>query len=245
MKVTTLLLTIIISSGLLGQDHYGMAKVDSNLWVDQTEITNSEYRQFVSYVRDSIAICLLYEGGQKERKTLDTLTGVEKINWSKNLDYTDNKVINLLDKSNKFFFPEWAQPERAIDHGRYMVYEYNNERGENIETMIYPDTTGFYRKDFFVNYTGELYFWNPFYDDYPVVNINYSQAIAFCHWRTKLYNAWNNEKVSFTLPSIENMYTLSTKSSQLHQEVHPKQVARTNIYRVHDNPIDKDTLLPL
>ena len=70
MKVTTLLLTIIISSGLLGQDHYGMAKVDSNLWVDQTEITNSEYRQFVSYVRDSIAICLLYEGGQKERKTL-------------------------------------------------------------------------------------------------------------------------------------------------------------------------------
>ena len=132
MKVPTLLLTIIISSGLLGQDHYGMAKVDSNLWVDQTEITNSEYRQFVSYVRDSIAICLLYEGGQKERKTLDTLTGVEKINWSKNLDYTDNKVINLLDKSNKFFFPEGAQPERAIDHGRYMVYEYNNERGENI-----------------------------------------------------------------------------------------------------------------
>ena len=245
MKVTTLLLTIIISSGLLGQDHYGMAKVDRNLWVDQTEITNNEYRQFVSYVRDSIAICLLYEGGQKERKTLDTLTGVEKINWSKNLDYTDNKVINLLDKSNKFFFPEGAQPERAIDHGRYMVYEYNNERGENIETMIYPDTTGFYRQDFFVNYTGELYFWNPFYDDYPVVNINYSQAIAFCHWRTKLYNSWNNEKVSFTLPSIENMYTLSTKSSQLHQEVHPKQVARTNIYRVHDNPIDKDTLLPL
>ena len=245
MKVTTLLLTIIISSGLLGQDHYGMAKVDSNLWVDQTEITNSEYRQFVSYVRDSIAICLLYEGGQKELKTLDSLTGIEKIKWPKNLDYNDNKVINLLEKSNKFFFTEdeMIQPGRAIDHGRYMVYEYNNERGENIETMIYPDTTGFHTENFYSYYTGDRYFWHPFYDDYPVVNINYSQAIAFCHWRTKRYNTSNKEKVSFTLPSIENMYTLSTKSSQLHQEAHPKQVASPRVGNVF--PIDKDTLLPL
>ncbi len=81
----------------------------------------------------------------------------------------------------------------------------------------------FYRKDFFVNYTGELYFWNPFYDDYPVVGINYSQATAFCHWRTNLYNNFAKEKglskaVKYELPSIDDMYTISKKSSQLHQE---------------------------
>jgi hypothetical protein len=68
-----------------------------------------------------------------------------------------------------------------------------------------------------------MYFWHPAYDDYPVVNINYSQATAFCDWRSKLYNNFNKEKgrgkkVKYTLPSFDNMYTISTKSSQLHQE---------------------------
>ena len=39
---------------MTAQNFYGMVKVDSNLWMDQTEITNNEYRQFVSWVRDSI-----------------------------------------------------------------------------------------------------------------------------------------------------------------------------------------------
>ncbi|MEJ6801775.1 MAG: hypothetical protein QNK77_11410, partial [Crocinitomicaceae bacterium] len=62
MKFTTLLLALIISSKLFGQD-YGMVRVDSNLWVDQTEITNSEYRQFVNWVKDSIARNILFDSG--------------------------------------------------------------------------------------------------------------------------------------------------------------------------------------
>lgn len=232
MKFTTLLLTIIISSKLLGQD-YGMVQVDSNLWVDQTEITNNEYRVFVNWVRDSIARRILFDSGLKEYGSNTNIDGSFAPNWKQTLDYSDTSIISVLE-SKGFWQKEYETfySRKVIDVSN-LNYRYINSQKVVIEINIYPDTTNFL--DPFIDSNGDtivswnqdnfcnMYFWHPAYDDFPVVNINYSQATAFCHWRTKLYNDYAKEKrlkriVKYTLPSIDNMYTISTKSSQLHQE---------------------------
>ena len=48
------------------------------------------------------------------------------------------------------------------------------------------------------------YGWHPRYDDYPVVNISYEAALAFCEWLTLKYHASDKRpfwKVKFRLPS--------------------------------------------
>ena len=55
---------------------------------------------------------------------------------------------------------------------------------------IYPDTT-VWIKDFKYSYNEPMhndYFWHQAYASYPVVGINWNQARAFAHWRTKIRN---------------------------------------------------------
>lgn len=55
---------------------------------------------------------------------------------------------------------------------------------------IYPDTT-VWIKDFKYSYNEPMhndYFWHQAYASYPVVGINWYQARAFAHWRTKIRN---------------------------------------------------------
>jgi formylglycine-generating enzyme required for sulfatase activity len=49
--------------------------------------------------------------------------------------------------------------------------------------------------------------YNNDYDDYPVVNISYEAALAYCNWLTELYNTYKGKKkftkVSFKLPNAK------------------------------------------
>ena len=69
-------------------------------------------------------------------------------------------------------------------------------RGQGRRTLskeqepIYPDTTVWIR-DFEYSYNEPMhndYFWHDAYSEYPVVGVNWQQAKAFCHWRTKMKN---------------------------------------------------------
>lgn len=63
----------------------------SSFWMDETEITNSEYRQFVNWVRDSIARKLLAaENDEFLLPDQDDVDDEEKLlDWDKELDWTD------------------------------------------------------------------------------------------------------------------------------------------------------------
>jgi len=94
-------------------------------WMDDTEITNNEYRQFVFWVRDSIARKLLGETFPEYLITLDeneVPLDVPVINWREKIDWNDPDVKQAL---QDLYIPENEQLAftREID-SRKLIYDY-------------------------------------------------------------------------------------------------------------------------
>ncbi|MDG1571904.1 gliding motility lipoprotein GldK [Robiginitalea sp. M366] len=211
-----------------------------SFYMDDTEITNSEYRQFVEWVRDSVVRSKLAiladelglgpedEGiGMYAFKDADTanLSVYDKYmmdNYGFGEDYFENRALNtdedlVWDTSDypdeyyaevmdSMYIPEEESynGQRTIDVTK-LVYKYTwmdieaaarsreGRRKDFIrkeEAHIYPDTTVWIR-DFEYSYNEPMhndYFWHDAYSDYPVVGVSWTQAKAFCNWRTKFKN---------------------------------------------------------
>ncbi len=181
-------------------------------YMDDTEITNNEYRQFVYWVKDSIAHAYL------DHFIEDPITGEEYIDWEYEIDWSDETLEDLfyqgddrfagrreLDVSKMMYEYEWYDWQKAAhDRGRSPRSAFIKRKVIN----IYPDTLVWIR-DFAYSYNEPMtrnYFWHPAFDDYPVVGVNWHMANAFCYWRTKLwdtYQAVRNDGVNtedFRLP---------------------------------------------
>ncbi len=201
-----------------------MVSVES-FWMDETEITNDEYRQFTQYVIDSTARVILAESDDRFLiKEDDDGNPIDPpiLNWDESVDNSDPEVQKALEK---LYYPmkERFDKKRKIDvrklkydwsdvdllQAAYVKYNNKEEKYEgfiydsegkrrNIEdrsdfivsdgTYIYPDTLVWLR-DFTYSFNEPMakrYFSHPGYDDYPVVGINWKQAVAFCKWRTQL-----------------------------------------------------------
>jgi gliding motility-associated lipoprotein GldK len=177
-------------------------------FMDDTEITNNEYRQFVYWVRDSIAHTIMGDFYEDDY-------GNERLDWEYPLDYTDETLDEMYFQGDNAFAGqkeintdkliykyEWIDWRRAADIKNATRSSLINKE----EEPIYPDTLCFIR-DFAYSYNepyARNYFSHPAFDDYPVVGVNWKQARAFCNWRTKIWNTFKgaNEPNSeeFRLP---------------------------------------------
>jgi len=242
-------------------------------WMDETEITNGEYRQFINYVRDSIALERLADpaiGGDETFKITQDKKGNEvqpRLNWNKQIPwnnpnedqkraldsmfYVGEDAIELvpqLDGSKlnyKYEFVDYKQAalkvnkfnalkggyDRSLDglgvtkdSADVMIKKDTTFRDENgfivnqtvyrplqrrhdfIQTKIlniYPDTLCWIR-DFTYAYNEpymRMYLSHPGYGEYPVVGVTWEQAVAFCNWRTKLFNTY---QVARNAPQVQD-----------------------------------------
>ncbi|MDD3737816.1 MAG: SUMF1/EgtB/PvdO family nonheme iron enzyme [Lentimicrobiaceae bacterium] len=99
----------------------------SAFYMDETEITNNEYRQFVYYVRDSIARTLLGEINPEEfliseNKKTGEIYDPPYLNWETKIDLRNQEVVEALEP---LYVPENERyfRKKEID-ARKLFYEY-------------------------------------------------------------------------------------------------------------------------
>jgi gliding motility-associated lipoprotein GldK len=125
-----------------------------------------------------------YEGEIKDREKMK-----EDAEWE---DFADREIKNYDGKSDAGRYG-----------GRYSFYMHE-------KVHIYPDTLCWI-SDFTYSYNEpmtKMYFWHPAYDYYPVVGVSWTQANAFCQWRSMLKNAYQKTIGDYYL----NEYRLPTES---------------------------------
>jgi gliding motility-associated lipoprotein GldK len=199
-------------------------------YMDETEITNNEYRQFTNWVRDSIARRILGDAGIEghliEEDEYGNFIEPALINWKEKIRWDDIEVREILEE--EMYLPEHERfnRKREIDT-RKLIYAYqemdlkkaaqkanreNDATGKrdrsvflkDVEVSIFPDTLAWmhdYSYAFNEPMTDE-YFWHPAFDDYPVVGINWDQAVAFTKWRTQMMNSFLRRNNEPTLPDF-------------------------------------------
>jgi len=170
----------------------------SGFYISQTEVTNAQYKEFVNWVRDSIAARTL--GGEYVIiEASDTA-----VNWklASRINYSDPQFMDQL--GDLLISPEKSlNNKRSIDPNKlvYLMQGFNYKEAAKIENKnrnpkdfifkyevpIYPDTLCWVR-DFGYSNNEQMavnYFKSPKYQNYPVVGVNWNQANSFCDWMTK------------------------------------------------------------
>jgi formylglycine-generating enzyme len=173
----------------------------NGFWMDATEITNNEYRQFTNWVRDSIAATLMQYG-----KEVD---GQFRVDWKKaqTIKWGDKATIEKIDQmivtpENRIFGKKEIDPMKLV----YQSEKFDLKEAAKLENKnkprsmfvkkeqirVYPDTLVWIR-DFSYSYNEPMakrYYAHPAFGNYPVVGVSWKQATAFCDWRTQYMNAF-------------------------------------------------------
>lgn len=207
-------------------------------YMDETEITNSEYRQFVNWVRDSIAITNFLQDDQfyikpKGNAVADG-SGRKYIDWKKvgNGSAIWSSKKGGAANANKLQGMYYQGEDRIFDRNeidvRLLKYNFatmkyreaSNFRNDKTKmrsdfilrdtVAIYPDTL-VWLSDFAYAQNEPMvqgYFSHPAFDNYPVVGVTWRQARAFTVWRTRFNDAY---KESRKLPK-RGEYSLPTEA---------------------------------
>ncbi len=169
-------------------------------YMDDTEISNNEYRQFVYHVVDSL---------MRQQLSFMDAKNPDFIDYQKKFTQADMDQVVASElyyqEADKYFkrtqwdvrnikYKWWWEDVVAAAAYNERARRWDDKGRKDFireETFsIYPDTL-VWARDFTYSFNDPMtsvYFWHPKYDDYPVVGVNWNQARAFCNWRTEHIN---------------------------------------------------------
>jgi uncharacterized protein (TIGR02145 family) len=176
----------------------GLQKTIKPFYVSDHEVTNGEYREFVNWVRDSIARTKIFKRTYLDEKLKwvkyvnydsgkkDNDGKYYVLNWEKILDYSNPILVRIL--SDMYLPHESFYKRREIDV-RLLTFDYYDEEGYKNRINVYPDTLAYTNEMNLGSHSYiENYFWLEEYKNFPVVGITFEQAKAYCIWRTMMYH---------------------------------------------------------
>ena len=191
-------------------------------FMDQTEISNTQYKMFVNWVRDSIAITNYIKDDKWFLKSAKTGAGgsdKKYINWDfvrknpvmrrgKNQQGNTAKLQNMYYKGDDQILGRTELDVRLLKYNYSLVSLRNAADGKNDKTKkrsdfilrdtvnVYPDTL-VWLSDFAYAANEPMvegYFSHPAYRNYPVVGVTWRQARAFTVWRTRYNDAYKDKR---------------------------------------------------
>lgn len=171
------------------------------------EVTNAEYRQFVDWVRDSIARTLLAKN-TSDAFTITTTSGENRLNWQIPIPWDDPDIRFGIDEMFLLKFDHFRNGD-FIDKRQMDFRLIDSITGYSRELInIFPNEIS-WTEDFPYSFNepmANLYFQHPAYDDYPVVGISYHQVQAYLQWRTMMEQEELNRKgikakIEYRLPT--------------------------------------------
>jgi sulfatase modifying factor 1 len=180
----------------------------SAFYMDETEITNNEYRQFVyavvdSFMRTKLEFTQEVDDGFGNNyialdynKRVDKNTDISSLQdmfYNEAESYYRQKQLDVRKLEYKYNYIDLKAAAALKRQDAYKRSKADFKKEKVVK--IYPDTLVFIR-DFTYSYNeplSQVYFWHPKYDDYPAVGISWHQARAFCYWRTNHLNSFYME----------------------------------------------------
>ncbi|MBN09736.1 MAG: gliding motility lipoprotein GldK [Flavobacteriaceae bacterium] len=117
-----------------------------SFYMDETEITNSEYKQFVNWVRDSVALAMMARKADEEEKTQDDKDGIgrwafQDADTSKLTEYQKYMKENYYDLSDDLYA---GRPLNWDEDIEWETKEYPDQLYSEIMDSLYLDPEYWY-----------------------------------------------------------------------------------------------------
>jgi len=185
MRNLILIVVIFCTSIVVAQNNY---------------ITNKEYREFVTYVQDSIFRMVI--GNELDESYLIYCDTCDKenvyigINWKKKFDENSPEIREALE-------PLYYKPEERF-YGRR---ELDNRKLKHNKISIYPDVYVWF-KDTTNNrswaiFLTRYYFTHKYFDDFPVQGISEKQLEQYIKWKYPIKEVnvkYSKKQINLNLP---------------------------------------------
>ncbi|SEM97846.1 gliding motility-associated lipoprotein GldK [bacterium A37T11] len=195
----------------------------SPFFMDETEVSNEQYREFVNWVRDSIAVTSYLQDAKYFLPKTDSGSNEKLINWKNVKRIWGDKKNNNAGKLQQMYYQGddriFGRNEIDVRLLRYHFESFNYRAAANYKNdptksradfifrdtiNIYPDTL-VWLADFAYAQNEPMvegYFSHPSFDEYPVVGITWRQARAFAEWRSRQKSRKGNKNdYYYQLPS--------------------------------------------
>jgi len=230
-------------------------------FIDATEVSNRQYRKFVDWVADSVAVTdfikdpkYFYKTKIKSKAKGAKDSTVQRINWSK-IDLNSKVPFwlspDLQSKLSGLVIPSGGKKILNKDKVKFTYVHVqaggpNDGKSVTDTVSVIPDSNVWAedfpnsQSDIYVN----NYFTNKAFDNYPVVGVNWKQARAYANWRGIITGsqdeALSDFGLRFNLPT-EAQWEYAASGGENNAESVTGNVAASTTINVVPSYINKKT----
>ena len=208
----------ILFKGSLDSGNVGKNVSLSAFFIDETEVTNKQYRQFVNWVADSIAVTdylqddqyfldIASESGEGKRINWKKVRSISPI-WMSSDPTIAERIAPMLEMKGS---TRALNPEVIKYRFSFLKTKGNLKKEYVTDTVSVVTAEDIWSRDFPNAQLTSLdanYFTHQSFDYYPVVGVSWRQARAYSDWRGKemMANLMKNSYLSgyqltFSLPT--------------------------------------------